>query len=731
MQAAQGCRYAHSLQDKPKTDWEPLVEHLQRVGARSACHAAVFGWEEAARAAGLLHDIGKCSAAFQEHICAERPVSGKVNHLTAGALEACHLYGRKLGRLLAFVIAGHHAGLADGEDLEGRLAQEVPSYDGWRDETGPLPSLAALKSIRIPKPGGESGFSVVFVIRMLFSCLVDADRLETASFYAEAGEGAADRVEGTSLVVLRDRLAAFMARMTAKAKAATADSGAGAERVRLASLRKDILDSAVAKARLAPGLFTMTVPTGGGKTLASLSFALEHAVAHQLRRIVYVIPFTSIIEQTAAVFREALGPALGVLNDADILEHHATFDWEAKLQQRRNVGEAGRGTDPLERLQRATENWDAPVVVTTAVQFFESLFASKASACRKIHNLANSVIILDEAQTLPLSILRPCLAALDELARNYGASIVVCTATQPAWRAEDKVLVTKTGLNFGLAIPPGRELAPDPRGLFTALKRVTVEHRREPTDDAAIAGRFAEAPQMLCIVNSRRHAKALFDRIADLPGAIHLSTWMCPRHRRLVLERARADLKAAKPVRIVSTSLIEAGVDIDLPEVWRAATGLDSVLQAAGRCNREFCLAAGRLVIFEPADSRAPHDLQQAWQAGRAVLRRHDDPQTPDAIADYFRELYFNKGSGAFDASVLREEGRTEIFSILARIAERADTALFPFESIARAFRVIEDAMESVIVPWKSAPDDMEAETLLDRIRAMEVPSRADLRRLQ
>ena len=339
--------------------------------------------------------------------------------------------------------------------------------------------------------------------------------------------------------------------------------------------------------------------------------------------------------------------------------------------------------------------------------------------------------MLDEAQTLPLPILRPCLATLDELARNYGASIVVCTATQPAWRASDKVLVTMTGLNFGLAIPPDRELAPDPRGLFTALKRVTVEHRREPTDDAVVAARFAEAPQMLCIVNSRRHAKALFDDIADLPGAIHLSTWMCPRHRRLVLERARADLKAGKPARIVSTSLIEAGVDIDLPEVWRAAAGLDSVLQAAGRCNREFRLAAGRLVIFEPADSRAPHDLQQARQAGRAVLRRHKDPQTLDAIADYFRELYVNKGIDAFDASVLREDGRTDIFPILARIAERADTALFPFASIARAFRVIEEAMESVIVPWKAAPDDTEAETLLGRIRAMEVPSRADLRRLQ
>lgn len=679
-----------------------------------------------ARVAGLLHDIGKCSAAFQTYI-SEEASTAKVDHSTAGALEATRLFGPKIGHLLAFVIAGHHAGLADGEDLKIRLGKEPPSYAGWRDEVGPLIGMAALRPTRRPTTSAECGLSHAFLVRMIFSCLVDADRIETAAFYAESGEVCADRVDPTPLLVLRDRLSTAMNAMTKKAANAAIDGGN--ERLQLARLRKTILDHAVAKAELIPGLFTMTVPTGGGKTLASLSFALEHAVAHGLRRVVYVIPFTSIIEQTAAVFREVLGPAPGLPNENDVLEHHATFDWERQLQQ---VGEAGRGTDPLERLQRATENWDAPVVVTTAVQFFESLFANRPSACRKLHNLAGSVIVLDEAQTLPLPILRPCLAALDELARNYSASIVVCTATQPAWRAQDEVLVTKAGRSFGLDIPPDRELAPDPRGLFMAMKRVAVEHRRGPTEDDTIVARFAVTPQMLCIVNSRRHAKALFDRIANLPGAIHLSTWMCPRHRRLVLERARADLKAGEPVRIVSTSLIEAGVDIDLPEVWRAAAGLDGVLQAAGRCNREFRLAAGRLVIFEPADAQAPQDLKQAWQAGRAVLRRHEDPQTLGAVAAYFRELYVNKGIEAFDASTIpRDDGGREAFPILTRIAERADTALFPFASIARAFRVIDDEMASVIVPWSSEAGDKEAKTLLERIRAMKAPSRADLQRLQ
>ena len=679
-----------------------------------------------ARVSGLLHDIGKCSEAFQVYI-GEQTSTAKVDHSTAGALEATRLFGHRLGRLLAFIIAGHHTGLANGEDLERRLGKAPPSYDGWLDEVGPLMDVAALRPTSRLTPSAERGFSDAFLVRMVFSCLVDADRLETAAFYAEAGEGCSKRVEPTPLPILCGRLATAMSAMTKKAVNAVAVDGN--EQLRLARLRRTILDHAIAKAKLMPGLFTMTVPTGGGKTLASLSFALEHAVVHRLRRIIYVIPFTSIIEQTAAVFREVLSPAPGVPNENDVLEHHATFDWEARLQQ---VGEAGRGTDPLERLQRATENWDAPIVVTTAVQFFESLFASRPSACRKLHNLTGSVIVLDEAQTLPLPILRPCLAALDELARNYGASIVVCTATQPAWRKADKVLVSKAGLSFGLDLPPDRELAPDPRSLFTAMKRVVVEHRRGPTEDGAIIARFAQAPQMLCIVNSRRHAKALFDAVAELPGTIHLSTWMCPRHRRLVLEKARTDLKAGEPVRIVSTSLIEAGVDIDLPEVWRAAAGLDSLLQAAGRCNREFRLSTGRLVIFEPAEARAPHDLKQAWQAGRAVLRRHDDPQTLEAIAAYFHELYTTKGSEAFDAStILREDGGKEAFPILTRIAERADTALFPFASIARAFRVIEDAMASVIVPWSSGAGDEEAAALIAKIRAMDAPSRSDLRRLQ
>jgi CRISPR-associated endonuclease/helicase Cas3 len=372
-------------------------------------------------------------------------------------------------------------------------------------------------------------------------------------------------------------------------------------------------------------------------------------------------------------------------------------------------------------LRRAAENWDVPIVVTTAVQFFESLFAARPSRCRKLHNLAGSVIVLDEAQTLPISVLRPCMAALQELATNYNASAVLCTATQPALRQKD-------GFKNGFSIDDTRELAPDPKELYARLKRVKVEHLPDPVANEAIAARFAEQPQMLCIVNSRAHARALFEAIRELPGAAHVTTLMCPRHRRIELAKLRERLKAEEPVRLVATSLIEAGVDIDFPEVWRAAAALDSIAQAAGRCNREGGPVLGRVVVFEPAEAKPPRELTAFWQAARPVLRRHDDPLTLDAVSHYFRELYWQRGDAdaAFDATQI--DGRP---GILPAIAERAPDGSFPFAAIAAAFRMIDDVMEPVVVPWRAGADDDDAESVLSRIAAMDRPLAWDLRRLQ
>jgi CRISPR-associated endonuclease/helicase Cas3 len=691
--------FAHSLPDQPIENWEPLSHHLAAVGKRAAEFAAVFGWAEAARVAGRLHDIGKCSAEFQAYIRGKRERGG--DHSSAGARVAGEAYGGVLGRMLAFAIAGHHAGLADGVALDERLRAAQPiNAPGWQEQTDPLPDARALIPTRRPEPERDRGFGSAFLIRMLFSCLVDADFLETERFYAEAKREPVERGGHLDPATLRTRLRTHMAQKCAEAKPTP-----------LNALRAEVLGYATERGALLPGLFTLTVPTGGGKTLASLSFALEHAVHHGLRRVVYVIPYTSIIEQTAEVFRTALNAG------NDVLEHHASFDWERAAETRRDDGE---GPDGLAKLRRAAENWDAPVVVTTAVQFFESLFAGRTSRCRKLHNLAGSVIVLDEAQTLPIHLLRPCMAALQELTANYNASVVLCTATQPALRKMD-------GFTRGFELDDARELAPDPKELYARLKRVKVEHLIDPVADEAIAARFAERPQMLCIVNSRAHARGLFEVIRKLPGAVHLTTLMCPRHRRAVLATLRARLTAGEPVRLVATSLIEAGVDIDFPEVWRAAAGLDSIAQAAGRCNREGRAALGRTVVFEPAEAKPPAALKAFWQAARPVLRHHDDPLTLEAVRAYFRELYWQKGEAAFDTA--RLDGKP--WPILRAIAERAPDARFPFAGIAAAFRMIDDIMEPVIVPWRADAEDHDAETVLNRIARMDRPIARDLRRLQ
>ena len=691
--------FAHSLPDPDRTTWEPLASHSDDVAVLAARFAESFGWAEAARVAGLLHDAGKASTEFQGYISGERASGG--DHSTAGARIAHDTYAGVVGRALAACIAGHHAGLADAGDLDARLdpAHSIPAHDNWAGLIEPLPGPAALRPTRKMAAGACDGFVESFLIRILFSCLVDADFLATEAFMS--GD-AVQRGGGAALPVLLDRLSARMDRFQRSGRATPVNA-----------LRAEVLEHAVAKACEPPGFFTLTVPTGGGKTLTSLRFALEHACIHDRSRVIHVAPFTAIIEQTAQVFRDAIG-------DADVLEHHASFDWEAAAHRL----DGGDERDGLGRLRRAAENWDAPVVVTTAVQLFESLFASRTSACRKLHNLADAVIVLDEAQTLPNRLLLPCLAALDELRRNYGATIVLCTATQPALRTQDGALRDRdTGRTYGLDIPETRELAPRPAALFRALRRATAEVAAEPVADETIAERFAAVPQMLCIVNTRAHARALFDRIAALPGAAHLTTLMCPAHRREALAEQRVRLRDGLPVRLVATSLIEAGVDVSFPEVWRARAGLDSIAQAAGRCNREGELspALGRVVVFTPTDDRMPRSLRAFQEAANSVISDHSDILSPEAVAAYFRELYFQKGIAALDAAAVDDRP-----GILPAIADRAGDWRFPFESIARAFRMIDETSDPVAVPWNA-----QAEALLDRLAATPKPLRDDLRALQ
>lgn len=705
--------YAHSLSDVHQDEWETLGSHLFAVGERAARFARIFGQDCLAEIMGNLHDIGKCSEAFQAYIRTTNAVSGRrgPDHSTAGAVVALQLYGASTphwARLMAYGIAGHHAGLMDGVQWRERERKPIEDYAGWQAHVPNLPDAATLKAtVPVMRPNAIlPHFTPFFLGRMLFSCLVDADSLETQRFYAAADGHPAPARGG---VLRPGHAAAVRAFMAAHRR----DDGP------VNALRSRILDHAVGKARLPPGLFTLTVPTGGGKTLTSLSFALEHAARHSLRRVVCVIPFTSVIEQTAQVFRDALGPALA----GDVLEHHASFDRQAAAAG----DEEGEGAAAPARLQRDAENWDAPIIVTTAVQFFESLFAARRSRARKLHNLAGSVIIIDEAQTIPVHLLRPSLAAIDELARNYGASVVLCTATQPALRLQDAALpqtrdMAAAGTREGLDIPAERELAPDPPALYRALRRVEVEWRQQPVADAEIAGRFADQPQMLCIVNSRGHARALFDLIAHLPGACHLTTLMCAAHRRQVLAPLRQHLIDGAPVRLVATSLIEAGVDISFPEVWRAAAGLASIAQAAGRCNRNAELPGlGRVVVFEPQEHRVPPAIEGFYAPARAVLRAHaGDVLDEDAIHAYFRALYWQRGHAALDQATLNGTS----YPIISAL--RAAGIDFPYRSIADAYRLIEDVMAPVLIPFDPA-----ARTALAALASAPLPPAGIQRRLQ
>ncbi|TNG92285.1 CRISPR-associated endonuclease Cas3'', partial [Pasteurellaceae bacterium UScroc12] len=435
--------YAHSAENQSYEHWQTLASHAHNVGEMAAGFARFFAAGEIARCTGKLHDVGKYSPKFNQRL---HGAEKRVDHATAGAKLAAEKWGL-IGKLMAFCIAGHHAGLANGagegdnrRTLKDRFAlqfeRDIPKLDTvWQQEIH-LPDELAPPSL---KPSAtQPAFSLAFFTRMLYSCLVDADFLDTEAFYANLENNPAPRGAYPDLNALQQRFDSFIETFRRRIERAPKNSEEEKRNAELNRLRGEILDYAVQQAALQKGLFTLTVPTGGGKTFTSMAFALEHAKQHGMRRVIYVIPFTSIIEQNAAEFRKAFGD----LGEAAVLEHHSTFDDE-KLHQKTSK----------DKLRLASENWDMPIVVTTAVQFFESLFADRSSRCRKLHNISGSVIILDEAQMLPLNLLRPIMAAIDELARNYHCSVVMCTATQPAIHAAH---------GFYQGFENVREIAPNP-----------------------------------------------------------------------------------------------------------------------------------------------------------------------------------------------------------------------------------------------------------------------------
>jgi CRISPR-associated endonuclease/helicase Cas3 len=677
--------FAHSGKREDKSDWQPLHDHLAGVAALAAESASPLRLGHAARLAGWLHDAGKYAPQFQRRL----EGGPSVDHSTAGAKIALDLAARgqrPLAELVAYAVLGHHAGLPNRDDasdgsFEARLAAYGRAPDGAAERE--LHARLPAADFGALPPGGDA-FGLSLLGRMLFSCLVDADFKDTERFYAGLEGAPVDRAWPdlqAKLPELQERFEAYMRERPAEGP--------------LNALRRDILAHVRGRAGEAPGLFTLTVPTGGGKTLTSLAFALDHARAHGLRRIIYAIPFTSIIDQTVQVFGDVLG--------ADhVLAHHSA------IEEERERGEF-RGRDSQgDKRRLAMEDWAAPVVVTTNVQLFESLFAARPSRARKLHNIAGSVIVLDEAQTLPRPLLKPALRMIEALASLCGCSVVLCTATQPAF--------DRRNLEGGLALE-GRELAPDPQGLARRLRRATLRDAGE-LDNEALAAALAGEHQGLVIVNSRKHALDLYRaaQAVGLDGLVHLTTRQCAAHRRPVLDDVRARLKDGAPCRVVATSLVEAGVDLDFPRVWRAKAGLDQIVQAAGRCNRE-----GRrdpseslVTIFEAPDYPPPAEIRGLVE-DMARMAAPDDWLSLQAIEAYFAEVYWRLGP-ALDAKRICERF----------VWSRVSGLNFAYRAVAEDFRMIESGMAPVVVRF-----DEKAEMAVDKLGVEAVPSGALARDLQ
>lgn len=656
---------AHVKQDADgKWVEHPLEAHLRAVGKLASGMAEGFQSGDWARVAGLWHDVGKYRPAFQNYIKKASGYDpeahieqgqGRVDHSTAGAIHATE-FDKATGRFLAYLIAGHHAGLPDWDSVEaGGSALSIRLHRG--KEKGYLkealqvdvpPDILNPEFDRTKPLGGSEGLHLW--LRMLFSCLVDADFLDTEQFMNP--EKAQSRQARWDLSDLKERFDAYM---TEKIQAS--------ETSNVNHWRAAILRDCRKAGQETPGIYTLTVPTGGGKTLSGMAFALEHAVKYDKQRIIVAIPYTSIIEQTAEQYRDIFGEA--------VLEHHSNLDPDKV--EKENA-----------RSRLASENWDSPIIVTTNVQLFESLFAARTSRSRKLHNLVNSVIIIDEAQLLPPDYLQPILDVLRLLTEHYGVTLVLSTATQPALGTVKD--------NFGRTLLRGldarREIISDVDSLFSVLSRVDVTipadmDRRITWED--VAEELSSYPGVLAIVNSRKDARVLYRLMPE--GTIHLSAQMCGEHRSRVIAGIRQRLRDGEAVRVISTQLVEAGVDLDFPVVYRALAGLDSIAQAAGRCNREGKLKSGKVVIFVPPKSSPRGPLLFGEQATRSVWYGNGGPPLSHTLFDgYFRQYFAQENPDKHD--------------IMPLLVKDSRQGIVQFRSAAQRFRLIDDAGQSILVPY-------------------------------
>jgi CRISPR-associated endonuclease/helicase Cas3 len=646
--------YAHSRAGEPLERWELLEHHLECVADLAREFAAAFDSPAWGYRAGLWHDLGKYRAEFQ------RRIHGSGEHAPHAIVGAVQAYERTPP--IAFAIAGHHTGLANHtarlDTTQTPLRESVMTNGMLLDAVALVAPARLLDQESLPLPpwlaisdAHERKLRTELWTRFLFSALVDADRLATERFYLGGKRATLDY---DTISALRERLDRALSKFSI--------------RTPVDSVRAAVLDDCRTAAEEPPGLFSLTVPTGGGKTLSSMAFALRHAERYGLRRVIVVVPYTSIIEQNAAVYSEHLGAR-------NVIEHHSAIDETTRYEN----------SSELEIHRRlAAENWDAPIVVTTAVQFVESLFSNEPSRCRKLHNITRSVIVIDEAQALPTDFLLCVLDGIRQLTAHYGCSLVLSTATQPA-------LAQRESLPQGLTNV--REITRSPGDLQEALRRIDVvwPADTEPTSYDVLSTEIAREPEVLVIVHNRRDARTLAEQL-PVDGRFHLSTRMCAAHRLDVLAQVKARLQANATCRLVSTQLVEAGVDIDFPVVYRAMAGLDSLAQAAGRCNRNGLrrdeagqLCHGRFVVFRAPTPPPAGVLRRGLDVAEGMLADHGlDLADGDTLEQYFRGLYLHSAPDPYGV-----------------MGHRAG---FNFATVAQLVRLIKEETHPVVVPWGESP---------------------------
>lgn len=709
---------AHVKQN-PDGTWEKhfLVDHLHNTAKKAGDFASEFGNRDWGEVLGYWHDLGKFNPAWQQYLRREtgydedwhiEGTEGRPNHSTDGAILSMEKGNNaQPARILAYAIAGHHAGLADWfGNLENRLSDEKANRNLATIKQIDSALQFISKSLPVSTPRilvngtpSEAAEHYHLWIRMLFSCLVDADFLDTEEFMDP--QKSEERGNYLSLKDLKMRFEEYIRRK----EQASPDS-------LINQKRREIREICTEKAKLKPGFFSLTVPTGGGKTLSSMAFALEHALCHNKRRIIVAIPYTSIIEQTAKIFKYGTDDDEEIkvrMRDNDVLfgedqvvEHHSNLDPSQ---------ETGRN-------RLACENWDAPIIVTTNVQLFESLFASRPSSCRKLHNIVNSIIILDEVQMLPPEFLQPILSVLRGLVKHFGVTVVMMTATQPA--LEGKI---GSEPNVIQGIENVTHIIEDPESLAREFKRVDLilpSDLQSRTDWVELKEQLLQHEQVLCIVNSRKDCRELHSIMPE--DTVHLSALMCGEERTVVISEIKEKLRRKEPIRVISTQLVEAGVDIDFPVVYRALAGFDSIAQAAGRCNRENKLAAigqrGKVKVFVPPAPAPIGLLRKGEDACKEILRNNRvEELSPELFKKYFKQFYMR----------LRNVDKPKFYDRLVRGAPEFS---FDFRTLAQDFHLIDEVQQSIVVWYENPKTGNSSHRVIESLRT-HGPNREISRRLQ